>query len=140
MNRAEQLKYCKVCKHRKADFKRGLICSLTEAKPYFQDDCSLFQVDKSEMDRRNSNELSAVGIDNKGHSTKWKRNKQNGVLLAVLGLLVVLGSYIFSFDFLIKTIAQGFIFAGLLLFIKGKEQERIMKEQDKFQQKIKEER
>lgn len=43
---AQKLEYCKVCQNRQVDYsKGGLICSLTEEQPTFQDQCETFELD-----------------------------------------------------------------------------------------------
>lgn len=42
MNRQHQLKYCKVCNHKKHDFQKGIICSLTDDYPAFETTCDKF--------------------------------------------------------------------------------------------------
>lgn len=47
MTREEQLTFCKKCLNRKMDLKQGLICSLTEQRAAFQDECSDFKIDNT---------------------------------------------------------------------------------------------
>lgn len=42
MNRKQQLKFCKSCKHQKRDFNRGIVCSLTDDYPTFEGSCSSY--------------------------------------------------------------------------------------------------
>lgn len=46
MNRQHQLKYCKVCNHKKHDFQKGIICSLTDDYPSFEAVCDKFEKNK----------------------------------------------------------------------------------------------
>ena len=43
MTREEQLKYCKICNHKKLDIKQGLICKLSGEKADFQNTCQYFE-------------------------------------------------------------------------------------------------
>ncbi len=49
MNRAHHLTYCKICTHRKHDFKYGIICDLTNARADFDLDCPTFNLDTAEL-------------------------------------------------------------------------------------------
>ena len=51
MTKEERLNYCKVCKHRKLDFDRGVICSLTGDIPLFESECEKYDVDTEEVER-----------------------------------------------------------------------------------------
>jgi hypothetical protein len=42
----EQLKYCEICKNRKLDFEKGLLCGLTNEHATFTDTCSSFELDE----------------------------------------------------------------------------------------------
>ncbi len=44
----ECLEFCKICQNRHVDFKTGLICSLTNEKPQFEDSCKDFLKDEKE--------------------------------------------------------------------------------------------
>mgnify|MGYP000023540737 CR=1 FL=1 len=46
MDRNKQLEYCKKCTKRKFDLKQGLICSLTNQKADFENECEHFEIDK----------------------------------------------------------------------------------------------
>lgn len=46
MNRAEQVKICKVCLNRKFDFNRGIICGLTDEPATFENSCDLYEEDE----------------------------------------------------------------------------------------------
>ena len=48
MTREERLKFCSLCKNRKEDFKRGLLCSLTNEKATFEGECKDYVLDESE--------------------------------------------------------------------------------------------
>lgn len=46
MTRTEQLKHCKVCLNQKFDLNQGIICSLTNEKADFEDQCDTFEENK----------------------------------------------------------------------------------------------
>lgn len=52
MTREEQLKLCSICKNRKVDLKRGLVCSLTNDYAKFVDECQDYVVDQKECEKK----------------------------------------------------------------------------------------
>lgn len=46
MERAEQLKFCKICSNRKFDFNRGIICGLTDKPASFEGTCDSYEEDE----------------------------------------------------------------------------------------------
>jgi uncharacterized RDD family membrane protein YckC len=54
MTRVEQLKFCKICKNQKFDFKEGIICGLTNLPADFETSCDSFNED---MELKDQNEL-----------------------------------------------------------------------------------
>lgn len=46
MDRQKQLEYCKKCTKQKFDRNQGIICSLTDQKADFEDECEYFEIDK----------------------------------------------------------------------------------------------
>ena len=52
MTREEQLKFCKVCKHRQMDVNQGLLCGLTNAKADFDGTCDTYDEDAVEKQKK----------------------------------------------------------------------------------------
>ena len=52
MTREEQLKLCTVCKNRKVDLERGLVCSLTNEYAAFEGECKDYVFDQEESERK----------------------------------------------------------------------------------------
>ena len=50
MTREEQLEFCKKCKHKVRDFKKGIICKLTMKKADFEGECMSFVEEITEED------------------------------------------------------------------------------------------
>ena len=50
MTRKERLEYCRICKNRRLDLKRGMVCRLTDEYADFNSYCENFAVDKIEME------------------------------------------------------------------------------------------
>ena len=51
MERNEHLEFCKICIHRKMNFKIGLTCGLTNEIADFDDSCPNFEIDEKEKER-----------------------------------------------------------------------------------------
>jgi len=49
MDRTKQLEYCKKCTKQKFDSKQGIICSLTNQKADFENECEYFEIDKTNV-------------------------------------------------------------------------------------------
>lgn len=49
MDRQKQLEYCKKCTKQKFDSTQGIICSLTNQKADFENECEYFEIDKSRI-------------------------------------------------------------------------------------------
>ncbi|MBP5364388.1 MAG: hypothetical protein J6Y82_00490 [Bacteroidales bacterium] len=49
MNNEEHLNICLTCQNRQIDLDRGLVCSLTNAKPHFEGECMGYAVDEQVM-------------------------------------------------------------------------------------------
>lgn len=49
MDRTKQLEYCKKCTKKKFDPKQGIVCSLTNQKADFENECEHFEIDKSKI-------------------------------------------------------------------------------------------
>ena len=89
MNREKQLEYCKKCTKQKFDIQKGIVCSLTNQKADFEDECKNFEIDKSKVEVINEKQsiekkssvsfgFSPKKIDNLGVSDLTK--KQSFVL------------------------------------------------------------
>lgn len=72
MNRAEQLKFCKICSNRKFDFNRGIVCGLTDEPAAFEGTCESYQSDEKailELERE------ALRIDDENNFGETLENK-----------------------------------------------------------------
>lgn len=49
MDRIKQVEYCKKCTRQKFDMEQGIICSLTNQKADFEDECNDFEIDKAKI-------------------------------------------------------------------------------------------
>lgn len=64
MTREERLEYCKICKNRKMDLEKGLVCKLTGEYADFSDRCANHKYDEKE-DKRLSVEQEHIGKSEK---------------------------------------------------------------------------
>ncbi|HSO86190.1 MAG TPA: rhomboid family intramembrane serine protease [Draconibacterium sp.] len=66
MDRTKQLEYCKKCIKQKFDSRQGLICSLTNQKADFENECEHFEIDKAkillETEKRETEKKSKVSF------------------------------------------------------------------------------
>lgn len=138
MTREERLQYCRICENRKMNAKIGLVCKLTDEHANFEDTCKDFIIDEEEKRRNLFVELAASGREDVGDSLDWKKNKTNGTLILFAGIfLTVLSHAIMDFS-KVFILFYGAIIYGIRQYYKGVEQEKIMKKQQEFDDKIKE--
>ncbi|MCX2678972.1 hypothetical protein OOZ15_03380 [Galbibacter sp. EGI 63066] len=62
----EQLAFCKKCEKRKFDSKTGIVCSLTDRKPDFQNECSDFS-----LDIKQANKIATRSEGSSGKVKTW---------------------------------------------------------------------
>jgi hypothetical protein len=61
MTLEEKLQFCSICQNRKMNRNIGMVCSLTQKKPHFDDNCPDFLKDEKELQRKLKLELNAAG-------------------------------------------------------------------------------
>ncbi len=131
----QRLEFCKICSKRKMNSKIGLVCSLTDQKPIFEDVCNEFERDEKEAEHKLSLMMDSAGNVETPDGSKPRQNKIIGILVFSLGLAVTIGSFLIDFGNVV-VIAYGSIIYGISRFIKGIHQERILKEYEEFNRKI----
>lgn len=130
MNINERLTYCAICQNRKIDLKTGLLCSLTNKKPEFEDTCDKFIKDEKEAERKLKLKLAGAGNARaQSGSLHPKKNINYGIFLTILGIIIL------SFSLLFGAIIT---FTGISFFIRGKQQEKILFINEKLNEKISE--
>jgi hypothetical protein len=91
MTLSERLEFCKICEKRKFDKNIGLICSLTEAKPEFEEKCTDIKIDEPEarrvMERKQALEESEP---ERGFFAVEKKGMKKGVLGGAAMLAIAL--------------------------------------------------
>lgn len=60
MTLEQRLQYCRACNNRRMNPAIGLVCSLTEEKPTFEDQCADFDLDAAEAQRISALEQEAA--------------------------------------------------------------------------------
>ena len=126
MTREERLAFCKICTHRKMDFNQGLICSITNSKADFEESCTDFDKDQEEKDRLLHLELASAGRDDVGDAVNAKKNKENGALIFLIGVIITLISHSISASTGFFVVTYGAIIYGARQYMKGVEQAKIL--------------
>ena len=95
MEHSARLQFCKVCKQKKFDLNRGIICSLTDNPPTFENTCPDFTPDekliekaKIEYDRK-ANDKRIGGIFDK-ENTYMKHVRPTLAIIAILALGIIM--------------------------------------------------
>ena len=129
MTLKERLEFCKICQNRHVDLETGLVCSLTNVKPQFENSCGDFFKDEKEAERVLKMKLDAAGnARSQNGSLNPQKNINYGIFLTVVGiLLLIFISLLFG---IIVT------FGGISFYIRGKQQEKVLTENKKLNEKI----
>lgn len=130
MTSKERLEYCTICENRIVDFKNGLVCSLTNQKPNFENICDFFTKDEKEAERKLKMKLDAAGTSrSQNGSLNPVKNINYGVFLTISGILVLL---LISLLFGVIILATGISF-----IIRGNSQKKILAKNKSFNKKLK---
>ncbi len=92
--REHHLKYCQVCKHRKMDLQKGLLCGLTNEFADFDDECPTFDKDMQEAEVR-IKKVAGLEVEQVDETAKpyWKKLGQLVLALLSVGFLQALFIY-----------------------------------------------
>ncbi|MGK0325942.1 MAG: hypothetical protein ACJA2M_002516 [Polaribacter sp.] len=131
MTLEERLDFCKICENRKIDLKVGLICSLTNEKPEFDNKCEFFIKDEKEAERKLKLKLDATGTSrSQNGSLIPSKNINYGIFLSIAGTLILL---------LLSPLFGAIILTGGISFlIRGYSQKKILEENKSFNEKLNE--
>lgn len=132
MNREERLEFCTICKNRKMDFEKGLLCGITNDYAKFETLCDDYDEDLEKRAHKFIRDLNACGHQNASKSLDPISNKENGALLFILGVLALLFSIKFLAGLGILIIPFSAIIYGARTYLKGLEQEKLIKRNDAF--------
>lgn len=127
MTRDQHLKFCKVCTLRKMDFKRGLLCSLTNEIANFDPTCPTYVQDEQAVEAEFKRRMAATGDYETGDSFDFKKNKKLGTQIFFAGIGITLLSYQTEDLTGFSIIAYGTIIYGATQYIRGAEQERVFR-------------
>lgn len=125
MTRHEHLQFCKICTNRKLDMKRGLLCGLTGEYADFEGTCKDFQEDEKEKERQFVKDLAATGHSQVGSATDYKKNKEQGGVIAFIGILIAVGTHAIADSIGFFILPYGAIIWGGIQYLRGVEQEKI---------------
>ena len=121
MNLSERLQYCKICQKRSFDRSVGIICSLTNAKPEFEEKCENFQIDEAEAKLvLEKNQQRAQIESESGYFAPEKKGMKKGVVggIVMIAIAVVwffaglVGGIIFYYPPILAVI-------GIVAIVKG---------------------
>ncbi len=94
MTLEEQLSFCKRCTNRKMDMNIGMVCSITNEKPNFENECPSFNLDETvkveqtEVEPIPSTELHGMISNEAMESLRLEQNLSRAVIVGVcVGLL-----------------------------------------------------
>lgn len=91
MTREEHLKFCKTCVNRKADFKIGLICGLTDKIADFEEECQYYEKDMTPPPPKKNN----LNFDLKEFTQKF--TPENLKKLSLGGIVIIITLIIYYF-------------------------------------------
>lgn len=132
MTRTERLEFCTICLHRKMNVQKGLLCGLTGEYANFDDHCQGFSEDKDKKEQQLKRNLEASGHHNASNSIDYKKNKQNGAIILIIGILVLMFTFVNIDSFGVYVIPFGAIIYGVRTYNKGVEQEKVVEKSKKF--------
>lgn len=118
MTHQQRIEWCRVCVNRRMDRQQGLICSLTGMRADFEDVCTAQVIDEKEKAELEQRRLAAEA-EEPGHATDYRRNIRNGILFIALGLLVLIGSFIFPVLGQVMIVPYGAIAYGIAVLVRG---------------------
>ena len=113
----EKLEVCSVCKNRKFDPDKGLICSLTKNKPEFENECISYEADPPHIEIQNAR--SEVYEENKSVSGwlaffLWVGIGVGALVSAVMGVVQILNE---GYVWLFSSISMVAIFSIVVIAI-----------------------
>ncbi|MCB9189070.1 MAG: hypothetical protein H6599_07285 [Flavobacteriales bacterium] len=122
MERQHQLKFCQICKNRKFDLQRGVVCGLTDDYATFDADCEDYNVDHDAYEKQKEKDdarrlakekeltggLNAIGIRN---------GIAAGIIITSVGVLwLIIEIVVSGFPSWISAIISLF---GIVTLVKG---------------------
>ena len=135
MTREERLEFCTICKHRELNFEKGLLCGITNQYAAFEDTCENYDEDLDQRINKFVRDLDASGHQNASYSLDYVKNKNNGALSFIIGLAIIIFSINYINRYGILILPLGLAIFGARTFLKGVEQEKVVKKNQEFESK-----
>jgi hypothetical protein len=101
MTLEERLNYCKICTNRSMDQATGIVCSLTGAKPVFEDQCPDFKADEKQIEYYKNRQEAAENEDAEtdgGFFGAEKKGLQKGVLGGIAMMLIAVVWFVIGYQ------------------------------------------
>ena len=135
ISQSERIEYCRICTKRYMNLKVGLLCSLTNEKPDFNDTCISFHKDEGEATRVLALKMDGAANVDTPKGTTPKQNRTIGILALTIGILASVVPLVIGFGTYV-VVAYGAIIYGISRIIKGRNQERILQQNKILENKI----
>ncbi len=74
----DKLNYCRICTNANIDYDKGLLCSLTDEKPYFEETCEDFNLNEENAERLVDREPDVKKIMTSVYVGEKKPKKKRG--------------------------------------------------------------
>ncbi|MAY84099.1 MAG: hypothetical protein CMP59_08195 [Flavobacteriales bacterium] len=136
MTRKERLQFCTICEHRKLDMQKGLLCDLTNEYAEFEGECESFVLDEAEKARKLHQSLDSAGHQDASDSIDPASNKQNGAIISIIGIVILLLTLFNVNSIGVLIIPSGIIAYGIRTYSKGVEQQKILEQQGELEEKL----
>lgn len=133
--REQQMEFCKICTNRKFDAQRGLLCGLSNEFANFDGTCVDFTVDENQKKRNLQFDIRTAGSDGASRSIDFKKNKKNGMIISVVGVILLLLCFIYLNGILPIFLSASVLAYGLRTYYRGQEQEKILEKNKEFEEK-----
>ena len=133
--REQQLEFCKVCTNRKFDAQRGLLCGLSNSFADFEENCADFIVDPNQKKRNLQFDIRNAGHDGASHSIDFKKNKNRGTIVSIIGAILLLFCSMYLNGILPLFLSASVLVYGIRTYYRGQEQEKILAKDKEFEEK-----
>lgn len=133
--RENQLAFCRICTNRKFNSQRGLLCGLTDDYAKFEETCVDFEADEYEKERTLKFDLLNAGHDKASRSLDHKRNKENGGIISIIGIAMLVFCLLYLNGIIPLFISASVLVYGIRTYSRGDEQEKILEKRKEVDKK-----
>ena len=130
--REEHLVFCDICTHRKFNSQKGLLCGLTDEFAAFEKTCPDFIVDEKRQDKNLKFDIKNAGHDNASSSLDFEKNKQNGLAISVVGLVLLVIWFLYFGGLITLLLAASVLIYGIRTYTRGQAQEKVLAKRKEF--------